>query len=486
VQIGIDLGTSGVKAILVDAEDRLRAEAHAPLAVSRPRPLWSEQDPADWLAATEAAMDRLAAAAGAAMGAVEAIGLSGQMLGVALLDAADRPLRPALLWNDGRAAAECRELEALVPDIARRVGCRPMPGFGAPKMRWLMKHEAAAVARARRVLLPKDVVRLFLTGEAASDRADASATLFMETEAGVWSEEILAACGATPALMPRLVDSDEVAGALRPALAARWGLPLLTIVAGGAGDNMAGAVGAGVVAPGDAFISLGTSGVYFVANDRFVPALDRGMHTHRHAVRGLFAQHGVVLSAASALAWAAALVGASDIGRFLDEIAAADPDPAATPLFAPYLGGERTPHDDPGAQGVVAGLGFGTDRVVLGRAVLEGVAFALADCEDALRTAGAPIGVPKLIGGGARSLLWAEIVASVLGHPLAVPESAALGPAFGAARLARAAASGAPIAPSMRGAETLVAPRPRWQAIYFEKRARYQALYRIASSGGGA
>lgn len=483
MQIGIDLGTSGVKALLVDAEERLLAEAHAPLVVSRPRPLWSEQDPADWIAATEEVMDRLCAAAGPAMGAVEAIGLSGQMLGVALLDMADRPLRPALLWNDGRAAAECRELEALFPDLALRVGCRPMPGFSAPKMRWLAKHEPALVAETRRVLLPKDVVRLFLTGEAASDRADASATLFMETEAGIWSEEILAACGIASRHMPRLVESDEAAGALRPAFAARWGLPPRTIVAGGAGDNMAGAVGAGVIASGDAFISLGTSGVYFVANDRFVPALGRGMHTHRHAVRGIFAQHGVVLSAASALAWAASLVGAPDIGRFLDEIAAAALDPAATPLFAPYLGGERTPHDDPGAAAVAAGLGFGTDRLAFGRAVLEGVAFALADCEEALRGAGAPIGTPKLIGGGARSALWAEIIASVLGHGLAVPESAALGPALGAARLARAAASGAPLAPA-RGVETIVEPRPEWQAVYREKRPRYQALYPVASPRG--
>lgn len=217
MHLGIDIGTSGVKAVLVDAADRVVAEAAAPLFVSRPRPLWSEQAPEDWWQAVVAALDALAAKASAEMAAVRGVGLSGQMLGVALLDASDAVLRPALLWNDGRASAECAELHQRFPDFAGTVGCRAMPGFSAPKLLWLSRHEPELLARTRRVLLPKDYVRLCLTGEAASDRADASATLLMDTARGDWAPEIVAACGIDRACLPRLVESAEVAGEVRTA-----------------------------------------------------------------------------------------------------------------------------------------------------------------------------------------------------------------------------------------------------------------------------
>ena len=472
--LGIDIGTSGVKGVLVDECDRLLAEASSPLDVQRPKPLWCEQDPDAWWTATLAVVDRLASTQ--PMSQVEAIGLSGQMLGVTLLDEHDRPLRPAILWNDGRATDECTELEARVPDFAARVGCRAMPGFPAPKLLWLTRHEPSLLSRARRVLLVKDYVRLRLTGEAVSDLADASATLLMETVPGRWSDEIASACGIATGVLPRLVASNAVSGALRPMLASRWGMRAGLPVAGGGGDNMCGGVGAGVVARGDAFISLGTSGVYFVANDRFVPALSRGMHTHRHAVTNLYCQQAVVLSAAGALSWIAGILGFDSVERLVRDIEAASIAPEDVPVFTPYLGGERTPHNDPLATATLTGMRFTTTPLHLGRAVLDGVALAIADCHDALIADEAPIDRIALIGGGARSRLWAQIIATVLDRCLELPAEGALGPALGAARLARQA-TGGPLLGSVKSAKEEVMPRPEWRQFYAAKREAFRRQY---------
>jgi len=444
--LGIDIGTSGVKSVLVDDADGTHAEATAPLTVSRPRPLWSEQDPLDWWRATGSTLDALAADHRNLLGRVRAIGLSGQMLGVALIDGDGAALRPALLWNDGRAADDGRALEGEIDGFATLTGARAMPGFCAPKLHWLSRHEPDALARARWILLPKDLVRLHLCGDAVSDRADSSASLLMDTRGGDWSDAILDRCQVRRAQLPRLVDSADIAGTLRPDLAARWGLPPGTPIAGGAGDNMCGGIGAGVVTDGDACISLGTSGVYFVANERFEPSLDRGMHTHRHGVAGLYCQQAVVLSAAASLNWVADVTGACDVGALVAEVEQAGIASNATPLFAPYLGGERTPHDDPTLQATFAGLGFATSRLHLVQAVMEGVALALRDCQDALESAGARPTHPALIGGGTRSRLWASLIAGALDRPLSIPEGGATGPALGAARLARAAVGGPLIA----------------------------------------
>jgi xylulokinase len=472
--LGIDIGTSGVKGVLVDECDRLLAEASSPLDVQRPKPLWCEQDPNAWWTATLAVVDRLASTQ--PMSQVEAIGLSGQMLGVTLLDEHDRPLRPAILWNDGRATDECAELEARVPDFAARVGCRAMPGFPAPKLLWLARHEPSLLSRARRVLLAKDYVRLRLTGEAVSDLADASATLLMDTVPGRWSDEIASACGIATGVLPRLVASDAVSGALRPALASRWGMRAGLPVAGGGGDNMCGGVGAGVVARGDAFISLGTSGVYFVANDRFVPALSRGMHTHRHAVTNLYCQQAVVLSAASALSWVVGILGFDSVERLVRDIEAASIVPEDVPVFTPYLGGERTPHNDPFASATLTGMRFTTTPLHLGRAVLDGVALAIADCHDSLIADNAPIDRIALIGGGARSRLWAQIIATVLDRRLELPAEGVLGPALGAARLARQA-TGGPLLGSVKSAKEEVMPRPEWREFYAAKRETFRRQY---------
>ncbi|WP_439494964.1 xylulokinase [Bosea sp. (in: a-proteobacteria)] len=473
--LGIDLGTSGVKSVLVDERDRIVAEATAPLTVSRPRPLWCEQEPEDWWQAVATTLDALAATEPKRMAAVAAAGLSGQMLGVACLDAADRPLRPALLWNDGRATRECAEIEAAVPDFAGLVGCRAMPGFPAPKLLWLARHEPETLARTRRILLPKDYIRLKLTGVAASDHADASATLLMDTRARCWSPELLAACGLDEDRMPALLACHEIGGTLLPGLTRRWGLRAGLPIVGGAGDNMCGAVGAGVVAAGSASISLGTSGVYFLANDRFLPARDQGMHTHRHAVGGLFGQNGCVLSAGAALAWVASLVGASDIPRLMREVEAAGLTIADTPVFTPYLAGERTPHDDAALTGAFSGLTMATTPLHLVQAVLEGVALALGECHAALASSGAPVRQLALVGGGARSRLWARLVASAIGMPLAVSDSAAIGPALGAARLARLGIGGPLLADGIGGERGVeIAPEAALAEALAHKRRGYE------------
>ena len=475
--LGLDIGTSGVKAIIVDERDRQMASASAPLTVDRPQPLWSEQNPSAWWDATASALDQLASENHEMMAGVAAMGLSGQMLGVTLLDDKDRPIRPALLWNDGRAAAECKDLVERLPNMVDIVGCQPMAGFCAPKILWLSRHEPDAIRNARRILLAKDYVRLLLSGEAISDYSDASATLLMDVRAGKWSPEIAEACGISTEVLPALSESGVIAAHLRKDLALRWNLPANLPIAGGAGDNMSGAIGAGATQKGDAYISLGTSGVYFVANDRFIPAREGGMHTHRHARPGLFAQHGCVLSAASALSWIVDILKVPSIEGFLADIEAKEFVPDEIPVFTPYLSGERTPHNDPLATATFSHLSFATGPLHLGRAVLDGVAFAIADCHDALRDAGAPIERIALIGGGSRSRFWGEIIATVIGHSLHVPVGAELGPALGAARLARQAVGGDLLGPAVQSDLAVIAPIPDWVDAYRERRFRYRAHY---------
>lgn len=477
--LGIDIGTSGVKAVVMDEHDRPVAEAVAPLAISRPQPLWAEQAPEDWWNAVEHTLDDLAARAPHAMAAVKAIGLSGQMLGVTLLDKTDRPLRPALLWNDGRAIEECRALEQRFPGFAELVGCRPMPGFSAPKLLWLAHHEPLALEHARRVLLTKDYIRLRLTGDAASDRADSSATLLMDTAAGEWDDALLAACGIDRSVMPRLVDSAEIAGTLRPEWTARWHLPSGTPVAGGGGDNMCAGVGVGAVRSGDAYIGLGTSGVYFLANDRFIPATSAGMHTHRHAVTGLYCQHAVVLSAGESLAWIGRLLRIPDLSSLIAELEAANLMPAETPVFTPYLGGERTPHDDPTLTATFSGLTHETSPLALAQAVMEGVAMALADGHAALIESGARIGDVTLTGGGARSVLWGRLIAAATGISLRRPADAHTGPALGAARLARQSVGGTLIA-SINGEEAVVPVEPSLREQLLQKRSLFRRHLRLS------
>ena len=464
--LGIDLGTTSVKTVLTDREGRVMATASQALAVSRPRPGWSEQDPEAWWTAAAATLDALKASHGAALAAVRSIGLSGQMHGATLLDEADRVLRPAILWNDGRSSAECAVIEAACPRAHAITGNVAMAGFTAPKLLWVASHEPAVFARVRRVLLPKDYLRLRLTGEAVSDMSDASGTYWLDVGARAWSDALLEATGLDRSAMPRLAEGTEATGQLRPDLQARWGMERAPVVAGGAGDNAASACGIGAVVPGSAFVSLGTSGVLFVSNARFLPNTAGAVHAFCHAVPDTWHQMGVILSATDSLNWLARLLDkpapalADEVGEKVDR-----PSPVT---FLPYLSGERTPHNDPGARGLLAGLAQVTDRRTVTQAVLEGVAFAFKDCQRVLAEAGTDFARAFAVGGGAQSRPWLRIMASVLDRPLDVTTEAEVGAALGAARLAIAADTD-----------------PRLVPLYAEAYAHYRALYPASRAAAG-
>ena len=477
--LGIDLGTSGVKAVLVDGNDRIVGQATAPLEVSTPRPLWSEQDPEDWWNATCRAVDELLAEHGPALAATRAIGLSGQMHGATLLDARGEVLRPAILWNDGRSGAECAALEGRVPESRRITGNLAMPGFTAPKLLWVAAHEPGVFGRVAKVLLPKDWLRYRLSGEHVAEMSDASGTLWLDVANRRWSEEMLAATGLDLGHMPRLVEGSAPSASLSPALARRWGMSGEVVIAGGAGDNAAGAAGIGTVAPGRAFLSLGTSGVLFAANRAYAPNPERAVHAFCHCFPDTWHQMSVILSAAASLAWAATVTGAGDEAALVAEAATAEAGLERVPLFLPYLTGERTPHNDPHAKGVFFGLDQATGRGDLGWAVLEGVAFAFADGHDALLEAGTEIDETSVIGGGARSALWGRILAAALRRPLTYHAGSEVGPTLGAARLARLAATGERpeevctpppvdrvVEPEADLAERLAPRLERWRALY--------------------
>jgi xylulokinase len=442
--LGIDLGTSAVKTVLVDDAQRVIASASRPLTIASPRPGHSEQDPAQWIEATFATLDALKASHAGALAAVEGIGLSGQMHGAVLLDSSLRPLRPCILWNDGRAAAECRILEQRWPALRTVTGNKAMPGFTAPKLLWIATHEPEIFAATKLVLLPKAYLRLVLSGEAVEDVSDASGSLWLDVARRDWSDAALAATGLTREHMPRLVEGCAPAARLRAELARRWGMTRQPVIAGGAGDNPAGAVGIGAVQPGTAFVTLGTSGALLAPTATIAANPDRAVHTFCHAIPGMWIQAGAILSAASCLAWAARLFGVTE-AELLAPLGSRPQAPSPV-SFLPYLAGERTPHDDPAVRGMLDGLSHGADRTAIVQAVLEGVAFALADCRDALADAGIVIAEADAIGGGSRSPFWLLVLANVLNVPIHRFAGGETGAAFGAARLGRLAVTGEAIA----------------------------------------
>jgi xylulokinase len=478
VFLGIDVGTSGVKAVIVAASGAVLAQATAPLSVSRPAPLWSEQDADDWWTATEAAVLALDATL---RSNVRGIGLAGQMHGATLLGADDRPLRPAILWNDGRSFAECAELERDEPRTRAITGNIAMPGFTAPKLLWVRKHEPDIFAQVRCVLLPKDYVRLCMTGDKASDMADSAGTLWLDVAQRRWSGDMLAASDLAESQMPKLYEGTEAAGHLRAEVAERWGMGAVPVAAGG-GDNAAGAVGVGVVGDGDALLSLGTSGVIFVATKQFRPNPARAVHAFCHALPAMWHQMSVHLSAASCIDWAARLAGIAGPAEFF--ALAEQAGPVAGPeLFLPYLSGERTPHNDPHVRGAFLGLGNETDSGRVAAAVLEGVAFAHADGLDALREAGTQISALSVIGGGARSSYWGRIIAASLGVPLVYLEGGEVGPALGAARLAQIAVTGASVADvcTRPPISHIVEPDAMLAEALAPKLARFRTAYPLIS-----
>jgi xylulokinase len=474
--LGLDLGTSGVKAMLIDGDQRIVGSANGALDVSRPHPGWSEQDPADWIRATEEAVAGLKAAYPRELAVVRGIGLSGQMHGATLLDANDQVLRPCILWNDTRSHREASALDA-DPRFRQLTGNIVFPGFTAPKLAWVAKHEPEIFAQVRWVLLPKDYLRLWLTGEHMSEMSDSAGTSWLDTGNRRWSPALLAATNLDERQMPVLVEGTAQAGKLRGELAAQLGISDKAIVAGGAGDNAASACGMGTVSDGAAFVSLGTSGVLFAANGSYLPKPESAIHAFCHALPDTWHQMGVILSATDALNWHSGVTGksAADLTGELGEALRA---PSGV-TFLPYLSGERTPHNDAAIRGAIIGLGHESSRAVLTQAVLEGVSFAIRDNLEALRSAGTGISRVTAIGGGSRSRYWLASIATALGVPVDLPADGDFGAAFGAARLGLVAATGAdPVsvctAPRTAGTiEPVASLADAYEAAY----RRYRALY---------
>jgi xylulokinase len=432
VFLGLDIGTSGVKAAIVNETGKLVAQSSAPLQVSRPKKYWSEQDPGEWWNATNKAVALLESSLRAK---IQAVGLSGQMHGAVLLNDALKPLRPAILWNDGRSTNECSYLETNCRDLREISGNAAMPGFTAPKLLWVRRHEPKIFERLEKVILPKDFIRLLMTGEVATDVSDAAGTLWLDTSKREWSEVLLDACGLALSQMPSLFEGTEITGTLLPEVAARWGMQRVPVVGGG-GDNAAAAAGLGVVQEDKGLLSLGTSGTIFLPTKRFAANPSGGVHAFCHCVPNMWHLMSVHLSAASCLAWLANLVGLE-----IDELLAGAQryGPARDgELFLPYLSGERTPHNDSQIRSAFIGLGHETGPDQLAASVLEGVAFAFRDGMDALSATGTPVESLTIAGGGARSEYWGKILASAIDKPLHYLEGSEIGPALGAAKLAMA------------------------------------------------
>lgn len=482
--LGLDLGTSGVKALLIDANQAIIGSGNGSLDVSRPHSGWSEQDPAEWIRAVEDALDALKRDHPRELAAVKGIGLSGQMHGATLLDESDNVLRPCMLWNDTRSHVEAAELDG-DPRFRELTGNIVFPGFTAPKVAWVRRHEAELFARLRRVLLPKDYLRLWLTGEYASDMSDASGTSWLNVRERAWSAELLEATELGLDAMPSLVEGTEVSGTLKPELAARWGMGRNVVVAGGAGDNAASACGMGTVGEGHAFVSLGTSGVLFAANRAYLPNPESAVHAFCHALPATWHQMGVILSATDALNWYAGITSCKP-AELTEELGAALREPSRV-RFLPYLSGERTPLNDSSIRGSFHGLEHASDRAALTQAVLEGVAFAFRDCLQALAAAGTKLDRVTAVGGGSRSQYWLKTIATALSLPVDVPADGDFGAAFGAARLGLIAAENAePMeicsAPAIEATiEPDLALKPAFDAAYQHYHALYPALKGVQS-----
>jgi len=452
--VGLDVGTTGVKAVAISPRGEVLGSAERGYALSTPQPGWAEQDPEDWWRASQAALADLGTDPAA-------IGLSGQMHGLVALDRSDRVLRPAILWNDQRTAAECAEIEERIGlgRLIELTGNRALTGFTAPKLLWLRRHEPQTFEQIHSILLPKDYVRLRLTGEHAIDAADASGTLLFDVGKRRWSTEVLDALEIPEAWLPPVSESTEIAGA---------------------GDQAAGALGAGVDRPGLLSVVLGTSGVVFAVLPAYRPDPEARLQVFCHAVPGTWHAMGVMLSAAGSLRWLHDLLGSAGYDDLLDEAAAWQPGVEGL-LFQPYLAGERTPHADPDARAALVGLSIRHDRGAMVRAVIEGVAYGLRDSLELLRTLGVEAEVGRISGGGAQSELWRRIVASVLGIPLERTTGADEGAAFGAALLG-GVASGAfadaseAVAACVRVLDR-TEPEAAWGTTYEEGYDRFRQLY---------
>ncbi|BBU58803.1 xylulokinase [Mameliella alba] len=474
--LGLDMGTSGLRALLVDGNGAPVGSAVRAYAPKHPHPGWSEQDPADWVAAVDGALGELAAAHPQAMSAVRGMGVSGHMHGATLLDADGAVLRPCILWNDTRSAAEAAELDgaAAVRDLSGNI---VFPGFTAPKLLWVARNEPDVFARTATVLLPAAYMNFHLTGERFADMSDSAGTAWLDVDARDWSARLLEVSGMRPDQMPRLVEGCETGGTLRPDLADRWGMSANVIVVGGAGDNAASACGVGAMREGTGFVSLGTSGVVLTGRDGYAPLPESAVHTFCHAVPDQWYQMGVILAATDSLNWLSRVTGASpaelatELGDTLD-------GPGAL-RFMPYLSGERTPHNDSRIRAGFLNIDVGSSRRDMTRAVMEGVAFALCDCAEALKASGARLDSLLAIGGGAQSRYWVELIATVLDVPLALPDKGDFGAALGAARLAMVGAGAGSVDEIMTPppVRETIAPNVALTGAYRDAYAAWREIY---------
>jgi xylulokinase len=475
--LGVDLGTSAIKVILTDDKGELVDSESSGLTVSRPQPLWSEQSPSDWWKAFEGAMTRLAS--NHDLKEVKAIGLAGQMHGATLFDADNQVIRPAILWNDGRCEQQCHLLEQAVSNSRAITGNIIMPGFTAPKLLWLKQHEPDNFSRIKMVLLPKDYLRFLLTGTFHSDMSDAAGTMWLDVEKRDWHDGMLQACGLSRQQMPKLVEGNQITGHLNPDLAIKWGMQSVPLVAGG-GDNAAGAIGVGIVKPGQAMLSLGTSGVYFLVTEGYTSNPESAVHSFCHALPNQWHLMSVLLSAASCLQWFSESIAEQSVTEILAELDTAQIDKQTSPFFLPYLSGERTPHNNPRATGSFFGLTHQTNKIALAHAVLEGVSMAFADGVDALHAAGNKDKEITLIGGGARSPYWRQMLADVLDTTITFRQGGDVGPALGAVRLAQLATQPDSdidtICPKPAVVEVHT-PDPAIVGIYQARRSRFKGLY---------
>jgi xylulokinase len=482
--LGIDVSTTGAKALLVDEKGAVVATATTALTLSTPKPLWSEQDPHEWWAGTATSIRSVRVDAKATGADVAAIGLTGQMHGLVLLDAERKVLRPAILWNDQRTARECDEIRTRMGGreaLVRVTGNDALTGFTAPKILWVRNNEPAVYDKARLVLLPKDYVRLRLTGMAAMDKADGSGTLLFDLAARNWSKDVLAKLDIPAAWLPPTFEGPEVTGKITAEAAAETGLAVGTPVTAGGGDQAAGAVGAGAVKPGVVALTLGTSGVVFASTDKPLVEPQGRLHAFCHALPATWHFMGVTLSAAGSLQWYHDTLAPDESFDALMAEAAEAPAGSEGLLFLPYLSGERTPYPDPLARGSFVGLTVRHTRAHLTRAVLEGVAFSMRDCFGLLAHAGlGTVGEVRVAGGGAKSPLWRKICASVLAVDLVTVNSTE-GGAFGAALIAGVAGGAWPDVPTACAATIEVTgrdtPDPAWRAAYEGLYPEYQALY---------
>ncbi|MBF0784613.1 xylulokinase [Muribacter muris] len=473
--IGIDLGTSGVKAVLLDENQTIITTVTRPLTLSRPQPLWSEQNPTDWWNATDQAMKSLAEQHD--LSEVKAIGLTGQMHGATLLDKDNNLLSPAILWNDGRSYAECLELEQLVTNSRAITGNIMMPGFTAPKLKWFNKHQPQRAAQIAKVLLPKDYLRLLMTGEYASDMSDASGTMWLDVGKRAWDKTLLEACHLELDNMPQLFEGNQITGYLRKTIAQQWRMKEVPVVAGG-GDNAAGAIGVGLCQAGQGMLSLGTSGVYFVVTDTFTANPQKAVHSFCHALPNRWHLMSVILSAASSVDWIKNITGMPDVQTLFQHIE--HNSRSSDAIFLPYLSGERTPHNDPYASGLFWGLTHNDNQATLAVAVIEGVSFALADGIDVLHETGVAAEHITLIGGGAKSRYWRQLLADITGKTFEYRTGSEVGPALGAAKLAQMALNPNQSISQFcqpQPLEAIYQPNLQRYEQYQMKREKFKALY---------